>query len=60
MLMFLGRLCGWAGELGFQVGVAAGVFVGEEGDYGHHRLGNVDVAMLPAADGAAVDVEEAG
>ena len=60
MLMFFGALVWWAGELGFQGGFAARVLVGEEGDDGHDGLGDVDVAMLPAADRAAVDVEEVG
>ena len=48
------------GELIEETGFASGVFVGQEGDDGHDGLWDFDVAVLPSADGAAVDVEEVG
>lgn len=50
----------WAGELGFQVGFASRIFVGEEGDESHDGLGDFDIAVFPTADGSAVDGEEVG
>jgi hypothetical protein len=57
---FLGAVSLGARQLAHQVGLAARVFVGEERDEGHDGLGDFDVAVLPATDGAAVYLEEVG
>lgn len=48
------------GELVEEARSAPRMFVGKERDDGHDGLGDLDVAVLPAADGAAVDIEELG
>jgi hypothetical protein len=56
----LGALLGGLGELIQKAGLASGMFIRKERYDGHDVLGDLNIAVLPAADRAAVDIEEVG